>query len=635
MDLQRLPVDVVYQLSREYREQAYAVSARVKNEEQLKEYYTLVSMAIKCLGYIKRSYPLSIDQDWQVTLELVELLLQETQNLDLAESFVSSLRERLLNHDLTSSNDWLVDARMQCELLLLCRIPLQRDSKFHYRAALRSCDRLVQHFTQLEDTLESYGEWKRVFQYVSMLLDQKLGKHIIVRTKYDELLQDSKVPGQWVAFVTLSYTNYLLDNRLPIPLPVAQRLMALECEEVPVKWFAWKLMLELTILVYQDKNVTHKLEEFKSFFAQHKAALGDSQEDCVVQVGHRLSISLEAPSMLNYQDMKNMLLLFQSVSFLVNCYDKKAGFSVAFLPKVVKTTTKLIESLRQQKGLSLSCIDSKLKWYEHVLSFAQLYLAWQTMLLETQCLEPENTLFPGLLQAMSKHIENKDSPLALCARYKSVKELADSPSEIKLLCLFNTYMINAALVSESVERQEHAGQCNAIWDQIAKLRGETDLRDNAMWDCATVIAWIMTHFEPFTSNPMPATDAERNHYVEKLRLYYDANKLRLNSDAEEGSSPLVSVDESFKLKKSLTLQILLNYLGGRMLEQDLEIICQISAACCRLAKIRKIPVIQYVTSLWHLMNCTLAMKTKEVTITRAKLESIVKKICIREVKGTV
>ena len=627
MDLQRLPVEVVYQLSQEYREQAYAVSAKVKNEEQLKQYCTLISMAIKCLRYIKRVFPLSIEQDLQVTLELVDLLLQETHNLDLAESFVSSLRERLLIHNSSSSTGSLVNERMQCELLLLCRIPLIRGSKFDFKAALRSCDHLVQHLSQLKDTLESYEEWKRVFQYVSMLLSQRLGKHLIVRAKYDDLWQNPELPLQWQAFITLSYTNYLLDNRFPIPLPVSQRLGSISFSDVRPKWYAWKLMLQLTILVYQDKNITEKLNEFKCFFAQSKDALTDSSDDSIVQVGSRLCLSLDSPFMLNYQDLKNMLLLFQSVSFLVNCYDKKASFSVMFLPKVVKTTTKLIDTMKQRNGVSLNEISAKLHWYEQILSLTRFYQVWQDMLLEPHSL---HTSSDGLLHVMSQQAEYRKDPASICDEYQVIKDASDSTNETKLLSLLNTYLIRASLVSEGVERQKHATLCNIIWDQITKRLADTDLRDNATWDCALTMTWIMTHFEPFSSNPIPATDDERNHHIEKLRLYYNANKLRLSNEVEDEPQSKGSVDEVLKLKKSLMLQILLNYLGGRMLEQDLETICQISAACCRLAKIRKLPVIQYVTGLWHLANCTLAMKTKEVTITRAKLESLVKKICIRE-----
>lgn len=631
MDLERLPVELVYQLSQEYRDHAYSVSCKVKNEAQLRGYYRLVMMSIRCLRYIKRVFPLSIEQDTRVTLDLVELLVRETHNLDLAESFVSSLRERLLNHDVSSSTGTLVGDRMQCELLLLCRIPLLRKSKFHYKAALRGCDLLVQHLSRLQDTLECYEEWKRVFQYVSMLLNRKLGKHQVVKAKYAELAQVPELPAQWQAFVTLSHVGYLLDNRISVPLPVLQRLCSFNCDEIGPKWYAWKLMLELTTLVYQDKNIAGKLNEFKSFFAQHKESLTDHQDDTRVQVGRHLSLSLASPFMLNYQDLKNMLLLFQSVSFLVNCYDKKANFSVTFLPKVGKTTAKLMELTRQRDGLSLNDKDYRLERYGKVLSFVHFYESWQEILLGNQLPDTGTVRPTGLLNVMFQHIENKEQPLSICAAYSQITEASDSSRETELLSLLNIYLIKASLISEDFKRQEFAAQCNIIWDQITAILSDSDLKDNITWDCTVTMVWIMTHFEPFTSNPMPATDEERNSHIEKLRLYYAANKFQSSTEIE-GETSHDLIDENLKVKKGLLLQIVLNYLGGRMLEQDLEVICQISASCCRLAKARKIPVIQYVTGLWHLMNCTLAMKSKEVTISKAKLESLVKKICIRELQ---
>ena len=36
--------------------------------------------------------------------------------------------------------------------------------------------------------------------------------------------------------------------------------------------------------------------------------------------------------------------------------------------------------------------------------------------------------------------------------------------------------------------------------------------------------------------------------------------------------------------------------------------------------------IQYVVGIWHLMNCTVGMRGKDVALTNAKLEALVKQI---------
>ena len=133
------------------------------------------------------------------------------------------------------------------------------------------------------------------------------------------------------------------------------------------------------------------------------------------------------------------------------------------------------------------------------------------------------------------------------------------------------------------------------------------------------ILWLLSHLEPFTSSPMPSTDEEKSRFLTLLRNYYMVNKV-IKEDSQE-----MNVDGgNLKIKKSVLLQILLNYLGGRLLEQDLAVICQVSGLCFKLSRQQNSIYLQYVIGIWHLLNSTVAMNSKEVTIMRSTLENIVK-----------
>ncbi|QLQ79565.1 hypothetical protein HG537_0C02120 [Torulaspora globosa] len=631
MDVQKLPLPAVYKLAREYRNHAHAVSKRIRTEPQLNQYYTLISMAIRVLQYVKQAYPLSIEQDARVTFDLVDLLLKETYDVDLAESYLCSLRERLLNHQICGSRSSVMNLKMHCELLLLCRVPIERNTKFHYKAALRSCEQLLKYLIELRDTDDSFQDWIQVFRYVGMSLNRKLGKHSIVRSQYAELSEVADNHVQWQGFVTLTHINYLLNNRLPVPLPDRQRLESIRVQDVHPRWYAWKLLLQLIIQIYEDRNITEKLMQFKAFFEEHKTSLDNTSDDCKVEVGKGLTLSLNSSFLLTYKDMKNLLLLLQSVSYLVNCHDKKANFSIKFLAKVISSTKKSLETPDIPNICSINDFDLKISWYAKVLSFSHFYQVWQNMLLltETPSLLNQNiskTRHSELLIALSSHLNHEDE-LLVCQQYEELTTSSDTSNEMKLIALINSYLIRTTLVSRNVERQEQTKLCNILWEQIVKCWTDSDLRNSTTLNCTLTMVWIMSHFEPFTSNPMPAAESDKSQQLEKLRQYYLANKLSLGDEVPSNIQPAGdNVEESFTLKKGLMMQILLNYLGGRLFEQDLETICQISAKCYRLAKLQNFPIVLYVVGLWHLTNCTMAMKTKEATIMSAKLEALEKRL---------
>ncbi|CAI4038617.1 hypothetical protein SMKI_05G2290 [Saccharomyces mikatae IFO 1815] len=614
---EKLSISQVYNLAHEFRDHAYSYANKIGSEEELKQYYSLINMAIRMFQLLKRECTLSVMEDSKITFEMVELLIQETYNFDLAELYISSLKERLQTHQ--NSID-LVEEVMHCEFLLLHDLPLMRDSKFHYKIALRNCNELVQYLASLQD--EIYRNWASVFKYVGVTLCIKLKQCRRVKTGFRGLLSQCPEKSQWKWFLNLCYVNYLLNERFPIPEEALQDLKSTELDTVGPELYAWKLALEMVIQLYKDKNITEHLNEFKRFFDTNKQSLvSDEGKGCLIRLMPRITLRVDLPMIFHYKELKNILLLLQSVSYIVNCYDEKGNFSRKFLPKVYSTTQKLIKNIAAN-GVSMNELDSRIQTYKSILDFCEFYKVWEEILLRGTIATTESSklgpspAYVKLLRAMEVQFQGEGA----VEEYTRLAQSSGTSSEVKMISLLNCYTVQAARVSRCSgdERNELVEQCNKVWQQVEKLLQETDLQFNPIWECTVTILWLFSHFEPFTWNPLPCSDKERADYMSKLRQFYSSNKF-----AGEGGAG----DGRFKLKKALLLQVLVNYLGGRMLEHDLGEIHAISGKCFDICRQQGgMGKIQYVVGIWHLMNCTVGMRGKDVALTKAKLEALVKQI---------
>ncbi|CAI4060628.1 hypothetical protein SKDZ_05G2260 [Saccharomyces kudriavzevii ZP591] len=611
---ERLSISQVYQLAHEYRDHAYSVANRIGCEEELAQYYSLINMSVRMFQLLKRKCALSVVEDSKVTFEMVELLMHETHNFDLAELYISSLKERLQTHQ--NSVD-LVEEIMHCEFLLLHDLPLMRDTRFHYKIALRNCNELVQYMTGLQD--EMYRNWASVFQYVGVTLCIKLRQHRRVKTSFAGMFSQLREKSQWKWFLNLCYVNYLLEERFPIPEAALDELASTELSTVGPGLYAWRLALEMVIQVYKDGNITEHLNEFKKFFDENKQSLADDGgRGCMVGIAPGVTLRVDLPMIFHYKELKNILLLLQSVSYIVNCYDERGNFSRKFLPKVYSTTQKLIKTIAAG-GVSMNELDLRIQTYKRILEFCEFYKVWEETLLKGAVVETESPK-PGpspayvkLLQAMKVQFQGGEA----AEEYIRLAQSGGTSSEVKMISLLNGYTVQAARVSRSsADRQgELVDHCNKVWLQVEKLLRETDLQFNPMWECTVMLLWLFSHFEPFSWNPLPCSDKQRAEYMSKLREFYSRNKFAGTGDSR------------FKLKKALLLQVLVNYLGGRMLEHDLGEIRAISGKCFEICRQQGgMEKVQYVVGIWHLMNCTVGMRGKDVALTNAKLEALVRQV---------
>lgn len=505
--------------------------------------------------------------------------------------------------------------RLRCDFILNYQIPFAKGNKFNFKVALRNCKEI----NQMDNTHLPSNGWRQLFKYVEWALNVEVHQK---KVHYLDLTQ-IRIDGNhsWNAFTTLCFVNYLLIQRLEVPSDMEYIMKTWEVGNIGSKLYVWKLILELVIMIYKDENITSKLNEFNSFFKENKKSL-ILNNGVFLSVTSTFSIRIQLPSIFNYKDIKNILLLLQSVSYLSNCYDTNANYSTVFLPKVLKTTEKLMKSLFSgDTGVheSVRELDCKYEWYQTLTKTCHFYQTWEKLILQPSSFLTKNLSLDEEEKSVLKSIAlqlTKGQEREAIKKYNEIINQRSMPNEIRMFALLNTYTILTALISRNESRQENLEMLGGITDQMEKLFSKTDLRFNPVWHCTITVLWILSHFEPFTKNPLPSTEEQKSAYLDILKKYYLANKL-VNADPIKDSNLL-----SFKLKKSLLLQILINYLGGRLFETDLETICLLSSTLFRISKKQPMDSVQYILGLWHMMNSTVSMNAKEIAVTKARLESL-------------
>lgn len=673
-----------YALAVEYETVAHESLGSLTTPEQVEQYYQLIDMAIQTLIRLKGNgqWSLTLKQDLTITMRLVKLLLNETLNTDLAENYLSSYLERLQNHPLDLAV-WSQQNLIQ--YWLIYEIPIRRRDRFHLKIGIRNYQDLIQNLQ--DSNMDPYFQnfWITIFEYVASQLYIKLQKYKLAQTKLESLIRNDELKSthpQWYVFIYINYLNLLLEQKLYVSDEIFQILVEdplfSDCSVMGPVLYSWKLLLQLTMTINKDLNITSILNEFKQFFEANKeqlSAIDERKNIFHIPLDDDINLSMNINSFLSYKDIKLLLLLLQSVSYLVNCYDKNVQFSVKFLPKVGASLRQIINDKTPSTLYpSLLMKDEILQWYKDFLKYCKFYSIWEKLLLnggsqiDSSMVEsigddssmlplraiksvPLNPFYKDLVEVTRKQLnipfvigdgdrddddDCEGNTVDKCLTdYKQIitSKSSSSSVELKLISLLNSYLLivskfdHRSQTIPTSDRQSQVVEANEVWKQLDAIYGTNRqtlaISNNPVWECTIVIVWIITHFEPLTWNPLPANDDERNYYLDKLRVYYTNNKIVNNEDTWP-------VDAKYTLKRALLLRILINYLGGKLLETDLETLCQISLKCFKFAKQDKHLInIRYIIGLWHLMNCTVAMKPKEVAYTTAKLEQLVQQMVKR------
>ena len=609
-------------ISEECKNLAHQNAGKINNETQLQQYYTLIKTSIQALIDIKNNYSLTIIQDTEITFQLVGLLLEETTDCELAETYLSSLRQRLQNYKNGSDHTYM-QYWLRVEFIALYDVSIKRNSKFQYRVALNNCTDLIQYLQSISKDNEQVQKWCQVFQLVEIWLCIALNRSKKVEELWKVLLEDSKKfeNDKWHGLVMIYYADWLLKQKQIIPDTIMTELdEKCTAETCGPELYVMKLLLSLIDKIFKDGNITDILTQFKQFFEIYKEQLNEVSI-ITINLDENISIIFKHSTLFQYKNLKTILLFFQSVSYLVNCYDDSANFSVKFLPRVKKNLIKELHSDKHSDTpQSMESRDNTQMWFTKLLKLTDFYKIWERLILKSHISERDlekEPLYNDLLKIMHDQevLESEDGIIA--EEYYNLSQNSTS-NEVKIISLMNSYTILVSRINQSDDnlRQSLIVRCENIWHEIENTRNNGN---NTIWNCTIVILWIISHLEPFTWTPLPSNDELRSKYLNELQKYYDNNRL---IDQNDNETP----DKQYKLKKSLLLQVMINYLGGRLLETNLEKITEISNKCLQITKGQKMPYIRYVIGLWHLMNCTISMNSKEVIITKAKIESILKEM---------
>ncbi|SCU83682.1 LAME_0C06128g1_1 [Lachancea meyersii CBS 8951] len=599
----------LYNLSSEYASHARKMRPFLSSDAHVKQYRILMYHAVNALKMIKAKHQLSIEQDVLVTLELFELLVQETHDLDLAEMYLSSVHERLYGTTLVHQK-MLVTAA-------LVRVARARRSVKHSKESLRLVTGTLVDLEPLN------SRWNLYFQFLRIeLLLEISPSDSKIPGLFDTLITDCDSVLNLQAFVICSYICIRLTQNQGICQAHLDKLGALKSQKLPIQLRLWSSLVELLVLIYRDLNITTKLSEFKDLVATHKKELKDSTFH--LRLDDQISISVDTP-IVRYKDFKNIILLFQSVSYLTNCYDKKANFSVKFLPKIQQAANEL-KNISEPVNLELS--DSRKCFYMLIVDLCNYYMCLESLILTGSCADIESdSAYAILIKAMKAQLR-RDTPTAL-ENYSLLNTQKNAP-EFKLIGLSSMFAVKVANMSKvggTVSFPEY-NEVTELWECIEKLFSSHSFHENHIWQCTIIILWLCSHFQPFTSAKLFKDNDDASH-LERLKFYFSANSFaRAGKSSSHNSATVDGKEAAPVLKKSLLLHFLLNYLACAIIVHDLEEKCVITNACFHLGKQQHMPLMEYISGLSHLLNCGLAMKGKDVSLTRSKLKEAVKKLVI-------
>ncbi|SCU99785.1 LANO_0F03642g1_1 [Lachancea nothofagi CBS 11611] len=601
-----LSLEKLYSLSHEYSSHARKMAPFLASDAQIKQYRTLIYHAIGALQTIKAQFQLSAEQDVLITLELCDLLTQETNDLDLAEMYLSSVHERLYGTELLHQKMLVASA--------LIKVARARKSTKHSKSALRIAS------ATLKDLENYHSPWTQYFLLlrIELMIDTSpLDSRI--SELYNELITNCDSVTAFQTYVICSYICYCFYQHQNVNQEHLDTLAQLNKTELPTQLRLWKNLIDLLLLIYRDQNITSKLSEFKDLVAAHKKELTNST--FFIRLDDRVIISLDTP-IVRYKDFKHVILLFQSVSYLTNCYDKKANFSVKYLPKVRKAASELLSSPEE---IDMGLTNIRRAFYKQIIDLSNYYSCLESLILTGDCLDIEGDSDYAILVKAMKLQLRRDTKAAL-ESYLALQDSKRSP-EFQLIGLCSEFAISTATMSRTggtVPFHEYQKVDN-IWNSIEKLFKTHSFSENHIWRCTLVVLWICGHFQPFTNAEL--SKSNDSDYLEKLRLYYTANSFaRLATHSPQKPKDTHKNDLAPVLKKSLLLHFLLNYLSSAIVVHDLEEKCLISNSCFHLCKQQHMPLMEYIAGLSHLLNCGLAMKSKDVSITRNKLKCSVQKL---------
>ncbi|KAL6941313.1 hypothetical protein ACO0RG_002441 [Hanseniaspora osmophila] len=612
---------MIYQLSQEYYHHAKKVFHMIKTEEQLQQYYTLIQQCLRCLMCLKTKplmlQEMTLQQELLVTLQLSEMLIEHTvDNRNVAVLYLENFKIKLLNLR------YNVEDLMIVEFTLICVLPLSGQKSEHaLQLALKNCNRLLKKLaanmaeeTQGNAVLE---KWLLIFKFARIQLslavstDKSLPSvktslktsqvHMFVRM-YQDLL--SEIPtGQYALFrdyLTLSLVSLKLEHNYDAH--VLQKIPSLITKDSPFL-NAWWQLLDVCRMIKLDENIYDKLNEFVELFKTYKKMLNSMYKfDFLSDICSFLQIDCCIFTLFH---LKKILLLMQSVSFLLNHHDPTNNHSLRFLPKLLEYP---LEPLDDAAVTTPTILKMNCALGEKIIHLTEYYHAWQSKFLEMSKPVKQMTTCDAISSYMD--ILDETDIHNRIHLFVTFIQRSDVNSELKIFSSINLYLLFCAIQDfEVLQPLENAIENHCL------------VQENNLIQCLWTLVWNMTHFKPFMDLPVLCHDNDfKNAKLAKLQKFLQVNVLREAYTEEES--------KKFKIKKSQLIFVLLEYVAGKVLVNETEKQNELSTSCFKLATHCKNinRELCYVIGLWCFNNSILLSDQKQELKMKMKLKKLVKEL---------
>ncbi|KAH3901843.1 uncharacterized protein SCODWIG_03109 [Saccharomycodes ludwigii] len=671
---QKYQPNVIYQLAKEYENHAIKSFHRIKTEYQLRQYYTLLSNAIKCYQYLKNGFQLSPKQDCQITIELCSLIITYCQddyttsisfnkheyddkkcmdtNIDLVRRYLDSCKMKLVS---LNNADYFENI-MNLELMLNFIIPVNIGSTNDIKTSINNCKRVQRNLQNESDNIIKMNvprtsnyiilvtKWKLIFEMAEIEL-KATGTPIALDSSllydYKKILSHCNdlnlQQTLFYQYLLLSFINFCLEEHIDyVSIKDIYQLFK-DYEFTCVEFNMWKSILTILYKISNDQNISENLEQFKFDLNKNKQYLITCSKITLDLFPLEINTII-----FQYTNLKILISLFQSVSYLVNCHDKSSNFSTKLLPKCVKFFA--LDDFKKMEKMNnafrnVSSLSVYQKLQNKMLELVEFYMGWESLLStiaedtitsDKDVIDSDDTIYKKVLKVSKLQLSSKKySNIAtiLIENYTHILQDIDCTNndvttkvkyyDLKLYCLFNLYMLHCNCNNLDIA-------ANQIEPEILKIM--PSFESNNLIRCTWILIWIITHFKPFIEVPLVSiindTDIKQR-IITELENFIKVNVVK-------SSSPPIDpiIIKKYKLKKSELLFFLMEIVGSFIVFHKTEDKEQYLQQAFQLGKHSKTinDHLLYVCGLACLNNSILLYDKKKILIMKNKLKRIVEKL---------
>lgn len=663
MDYSKLSQDVLYSIANEYLDAAYKFSNKIIDDIDLIQYFKLINLSLKIFHHLSLNDIHNNNKDTKLfnkflfNLNFLKIIINENliinnnnngNNFNLIETNLSDL---INNINLsTDNNPFINNILFNSQFIKFFTLPLKRDNNYYSNLIIIDLNNFISYLQQIlnENTTNNTNVIYKlsIFKFIEIFWFIKLKKNKkIIINKFNNLLSfNSKyniTNNDWNSIVILYYYNFLLNNNfLPSNHIDINLLNSIDNNLLII----WKLLLDLITTIKLNSNINNIIKKIQKILSNSNTISNNSSLLTII-FNDSITINLNLFTIFDFNILKNLLLFYQSINYLTisNSYNDNLNFLNKINNKkkifnlITKNYSQSNKILRVKRPrFSIYYYDKRFYWLKSFKKLTDFYIIWQNLILNDNNNniidlisnyenENKNTIDSLLLSTISNQFNKNKLNYninSILSNYNKIITNINTPIDIKIFSLLNYYLILSSQINLIKNNDKNLlsdkiNKTNEIWLILINLIDNNYNFKNNNLSVTILIIWISTHFEPFTSNPMPCSDTEKDVNLNNFKKFYLNNSFLITTNDNN------NIENSFKIKKSIFLQILINFLGCRLFEHDINKICKISNYCFQLSiKFNFNSIFTYINGLWHLINSTSAMKKNDVLDTKEKLKKI-------------